>query len=273
MKKQLQTLSLMVVATLFLSCNDTSKQTNPSEMKALEVSEVTHPSEALPALMQEVLEAHGGRANWNAMQNLCFEFRGRSGVEIHTVSLPNRLTKIEHEHWSMGYDGNSVWLLENKEDAYPGNAHFYYNLMFYFYAMPYVLADPGIVYETLPQETLAGTTYDVTKISYKAGTGVSPEDEYKLYTHPEDHTMQWLGYTVTYRSGEQSSDWHYIKYDRWKAVNGLLLPEKLTWYEVENNQPTSERNDLVFKNISITQTPLEASVFKKPEGAEIVTRN
>ncbi len=273
MKKYASYFLVSLAILSFSACKqDKEKNAVDADSETTVSSEEKNAAQRIPSEINNVLVAHGGANTWNQMKNLCFEFKGRSGTEIHTVSLPERKTKIEHKDWSMGYDGSTVWLLENKEDAYQGNAHFYYNLMFYFYAMPYVLADPGIVYETLPQETLDGTTYDVVKISYDAGTGVSPEDEYKLYTNPEDHIMQWLGYTVTYRSGEKSSDWHFIKYDRWKEVNGLLLPEKLTWYEVENNQPTSERNDLVFKNISVTGTPLEASVFAKPEGAEAVSR-
>ncbi|MEL6813072.1 MAG: hypothetical protein AAFP76_17255, partial [Bacteroidota bacterium] len=44
-----------------------------------------------------------------------------------------RKVKIENEKWSIGYDGEDVWLLQNEEDAYTGNARFYHTSMSFKY--------------------------------------------------------------------------------------------------------------------------------------------
>ena len=84
--------------------------------------------------------------------------------------------------------------------------------------------------------------------------------------------MTWLGYTVTFRSGEKSEDWHFIKYDKWEEVNGLILPKKLTWYNVKDNKPTDERNDVRFDKVTVSALKLDSDVFAKPDGATVVPR-
>ena len=281
MKKLLST-AMLLILFLFVACKDTVKETseevhgkeNTSEMEtdAKMNSSEENMTMAYPSEITSVFKAHGGMNVWNKMNNLCFEMEGKSGKEVHTISLKDRQSKIETDDWSIGYDGTDVWLLENEEDTYEGNAHFYHNLMFYFYAMPFVLGDEGINYEIMEPAELDGTTYNAIKISYNAGVGDSPEDEYILYSNPETNAMEWLGYTVTYRDNKKSDKWSYIKYDKWEQVNGLSLPKKLTWYNVKEGKPTDERNDLRFNKITVTETRLENSVFAKPEGATVVTK-
>jgi Family of unknown function (DUF6503) len=263
----------LVIITALIACKNDTKKEEPLVIdETVEVSEIESTRPNHPAVLKNIFEAHGDWDTWTKMNNLCFEFDGKDGTETHTTDLRNRKAKIEHKDWSIGYDGEDVWLLENKEGAYKGNARFYHNLMFYFYAMPYILGDDGIVYETVAPTELDGKTYKGIKISYKNDVGDSPEDEYILYFDPETNQMSWLGYTVTYKSGEKSDDWHYIKYDKWQEVNGLLLPEKLTWYNVKDNKPTNERNDLLFDKVTMSQLKLDATVFEKPEKAIVVPK-
>ena len=274
--------SITILFLLFIACKDTVKETseevhgkeNSSEQSTNTTMESSEENMAMtyPSKLTNVFKAHGGMDTWNHMNNLCFEMDGKSGEEVHTISLKDRRSKIETDDWSIGYDGNNVWLHENKKDAYQGNARFYHNLMFYFYAMPFVLGDEGINYEMMQPIEMDGKMYNTIKISYNAGVGNSPKDEYMLYVNPETNTMEWLGYTVTYMDNKKSEDWHFIKYDEWKKVNGLLLPKKLTWYNVKDGKPTDERNDLRFNKITVTETQLNHSVFDKPEGAVVVEK-
>ena len=232
------------------------------------VKEVEKPKE-YPAQLQAMFTAHGGLNHWKKMNNLCFEMKGKNGEETHTASLPDRKTKIESKDWSIGYDGKGVWLLKH-DLGYEGNPVFYHNLMFYFYAMPFIISDPGTNYETVAPTELDGKIYNGYKVSYNKGVGDSPEDEYILYFDPETNKMAWLAYTVTFKDQKKSDDWHYIKYDKWQDVNGLLLPEKLVWYNVENGKPKGKKMDVKFDKITATETMLDASVFAKPAEAEYV---
>jgi hypothetical protein len=222
-----------------------------------------------PSQLQSVFTAHGGLDHWKQMNNLCFEMKGKNGEEVHTISLPNRRNKIESKDWSIGNDANGVWLLRH-DLGYEGNPVFYHNLMFYFYAMPFIIADPGTNYTAVEPTELDGKMYNGFKISYNDGVGDSPEDEYILYFEPTTNKMAWLAYTVTFKDQKKSDDWHYIKYDKWQEVNGLLLPEKMVWYNVENGKPKGKKMDIKLDKVTATETRLDASVFAKPDEAQYV---
>ncbi len=272
-------LLLAILLSLF-SCRDDKKTNSDNstkdprleEMEAdstkASINEAEKPKE-YPKELQAVFTAHGGLNHWRQMNNLCFEMKGKNGNETHTISLPDRKTKIESKDWSIGYDGKGVWLLKH-DLGYEGNPVFYHNLMFYFYAMPFVLADPGTNYTPVNPTELDGKMYNGYKISYDAGVGDSPKDEYILYFDPQTGKMAWLAYTVTFMDQKKSDDWHYIKYDKWQEVNGLQLPEKITWWNVENGKPHDEEMDMKFDKITATETRLDASVFAKPSEAEYV---
>jgi hypothetical protein len=136
--------------------------------------------------------------------------------------------------------------------------------------MPFVLADDGIIYEDAMPLVVEDKSYLGIKISYNSGIGESPEDEYILYYDNETKRMTWLGYTVTYFSKEKSKEFHYIKYSNWQKVNGLLLPETLEWYTVEDNKPTTKRNEVKFTNVLLSKDKLNAITFNKPDESTII---
>ena len=265
-----RTIYLLLIAISLFSCKNSEKEAVVDVVP--EKVEENIAVKTYPGNVNRIFEKHGGMERWNAMNNLCFEFESRGNVETHTVSLKDRKSLIESANWSIGYDGTQVWLNQKEADAYGGNARFYHNLYFYFYAMPFVLADDGINYEPVESKTLDGVKYGGVKISYGENIGDSPKDEYIVYYNQDTFDMEWLAYTVTYRSNEKSDRWSYIKYDEWMPVNGIALPKKLVWYAVEDGIPTVPRNEVVFDKVTLTETILEDSVFAKPEGATIAER-
>jgi hypothetical protein len=170
--------------------------------------------------------------------------------------------------YTMGYDGENVWILD-PEGVYKGDPVFYHNLMFYFYAMPFVLADDGIRYFDTAPLIYEGREYPGLGISYNDGVGTSPEDEYYIHFEPDTHKMAWLGYTVTYRTGKKSDDIHWIRYDDWTDIDGLLLPKSITWHEVVDGKLSGPGNTVNFEEIKLSKSPVDEDIFEKPQGAEI----
>ncbi|PQV46888.1 hypothetical protein CLV33_10840 [Jejuia pallidilutea] len=257
-------LILVTIISLF-NCKNKSTPTVDYTDEQLDVTTSVYPES-----ITKVFDAHGGVDTWNAMQSLVFTMKKPSGDEVTTTDLKNRTSLIEMPKHTIGFNGKDVWLTSKDTTAYKGNPKFYYNLMFYFYAMPFVLADDGIMYEETTPLVFEGQTYPGIKIGYEAGIGESPEDEYILYYNPETYKMEWLGYTVTFFSKEKSKEFHFIKYSNWQTVNGLLLPETLTWYKYENNLPTEKRNDLKFTDVKLSKEKLDAFIFEIKEGATVV---
>ena len=263
-------LIIVVVLLSLMACKDKVEET-PAQVDV--VSEVENELVAsYPEAVKGIFDAHGGTEAWAKMNALYFEIPKESGLEKHTVALSDRRSLIETDLWSIGYDGVDVWLLQQEEKAYKGNARFFHNLMFYFYAMPFVLADDGINYSPVSTTLLEGKSYEGIKISYNAGVGDAPKDEYIVYYDSETGLMTWLAYTVTYRTNEKSDKWKYIKYAEWKDVNGFILPKTLTWYKLEDGKPTEPRNSMNFENIQVSENLPNPDQFLMPEGASISER-
>lgn len=256
---------LLIVAILVLSCkNKTATAIDYSEEK-LNVTTSIYPEN-----ISKIFDAHGGVDVWKKMQTLVFTMEKPNGNEITTTDLKNRKSLIEMPKHTIGFNGKVVWLKHKDTTQYKGNAKFYYNLMFYFYAMPFILADDGIIYEDTDPLIFEGQTYPGIKISYQTGVGESPEDEYLLYYNKDTYQMEWLGYTVTYFSKQKESEFHFIKYSNWQTVENLVLPKTLTWYKYDNNKPTEKRDDLQFTDIKLLKTKLKSAVFNAPEGATLI---
>ncbi len=263
--KQLTLLLLLLIT--FAACKDKkAEEQTPVDNQKNVSTEAEKPT--YPENLTKVFDAHGGLETWNTMRTLEFSMEKPDGYEITTTDLKERYALVEMPKHTIGFDGESVWKKSNGNAKYEGNPKFYYNLMFYFYAMPFVLADDGIKYSDAEALTFEGKTYPGINISYESGVGESPEDEYILYYDADTNKMAWLGYTVTFFTKEKAKEWHFIKYSDWQEVDGLLLPKTMSWYNVENNLPTTLKNDVEFTNISLTTDKMNLKMYMMPEGAE-----
>ncbi|MFD0861324.1 DUF6503 family protein [Sungkyunkwania multivorans] len=255
------------IAAFVISC----KQDKKSDKEIIVLPEekaTTVDLSRYPENLQKVFARHGGLDNWQEQQSLTYKIKGN---EIHYINLKDRKDRVDGENFKIGFDGKDVWLHAD-EGAYKGNARFYHNLFFYFYAMPFVLADEGVNYSEATPLTFEGTEYPGIRISYDNGVGDSPEDEYYLYYNPDTYQMEWLGYTVTYATGEKSDDVHWIRYNDWTDLKGLLLPNSITWYDYEDDTIKEPKSTIEFKEAELSEVAYGDNVFDKPEGATVIEK-
>lgn len=269
-------LSIAVVFLTLVSCKQDVKTTDtktetPTETstdyskETLDVSTTVYPEN-----ITKIFNAHGSIDKWNKLGALVFEIKKPDGNEKTTTALKSRKSLIETKDYTLGHNGKYPWLDERKEKALSSPPKFYYNLMFYFYAMPFVLGDDGITYENVEPLAFEGKTYPGIKIAYESGVGESPEDEYIIYYDQDTNKMAWLGYTVTYFSKEKSKQFNFIRYTDWQTVNGFILPKTLEWYKADGFKIGEKRNAMNFVNISVLKTAPEDSFFEKTGNAVIV---
>ncbi len=256
----LLTLSLIVL----ISCKETADKQN---YKGEELNVTTS---IYPENMDKIFKAHGGIDAWNTMQSLVFEIEKEGQNEKTTTALKSRKSLIDAETFTIGYDGNNPWLIEKDTATYKGNPRFYYNLMFYFYAMPFIVGDDGINYENVAALEYEGKQYPGIKISYEAGVGESPDDEYIVYYDAETNKMSWLAYTVTYFTKEKSPKFSLIRYSDWLTAEGLLLPKTMKWYEYKDGIIGDVRSERNFVNVSVSKDEPNTKLFEKPEDAKMI---
>lgn len=258
--------SIGLAVLLLAACSQPPKEAKEKVESTEEKVEVVE--KQFPEAIRKIFDAHGGFKNWQSKMAVTYEIEDQEmGNEKHMVNLHSRQSLINNPDYQLGNDGEHVWI---KDDStkFKGNPRFMYNLMFYFYAMPFVLGDDGIIYTEVEDITLMDKTYKGIKISYEANVGESADDEYIVYYDPETNLMSWLAYTVTYFSKEKSATFHYAKYDEWKTVDGLLMPSKMVWYKYEDGKIGEQRGEAVFVNASFDNQPMGDEVFAMPAGAK-----
>ncbi len=264
--KKLNIIALLVL-TISFSCKESPKTTDPVSTE--DNTENLEETKNYPAALQAVFEAHGGFDLWKDQKTLVYSMADTGGMETSTTDLRTRKDRIDSPVFSMGYNGENVWLKDEKK-KYEGDPVFYHNLMFYFYAMPFVLGDNGINYGETTDLVFEGKHYPGLSISYDSGVGTSPKDEYFIHYDPETKRMAWLGYTVTYRSGEKSDNVKWIRYNDWMSVNDLILPKSLTWHAYEGRDIKEAKSTVEFENVSLSESAKPSSFYAIPEGGEVV---
>lgn len=249
---------LLSLALFLFSCAG-EKQEVQTEVPQ-EVDVYTHHSESI----KKVFEAHGGFDTWTNLKQLSYENGGSKTL----VDLQRRYTRIESEAQTVGFDGKQVWVYPASENA--ERQRMRYNLIFYFYAFPFVVGDPGIIYEDLDQVEIKAKTYNAVKVSYNDGVGDSPNDNYIICSNPETNQMEWLMYTATFGSEETSDRYSLIKYEGWENFEGVYLPSSLQWYQYANGKVGEPRgNPRTFTNIQVSKEYPAMNNFEVPEGAAI----
>ncbi len=135
----------------------------------------------------------------------------------------------------------------------------------YFFAVPFVLADPGVNLEKLEDRELNGKTYQVVRVTFDDGTGVAPEDQYVLYVDPETNRMEVLLYSVTYFDSSRASNYSANHYADWQEVGGLLVPQKLVRYHWNPDGMTfgSTRGEKLFDHVEFSQSEASLDVYSQ----------
>uniref|UniRef100_UPI004047E143 hypothetical protein n=1 Tax=Roseivirga sp. TaxID=1964215 RepID=UPI004047E143 len=243
---------------LFMACEGSKTEDKAETL-------IVKPAYNHPESINKVFDAHGGYQNWAKLKTLSYE----SGGSKTLVELQNRYTLIESENQKVGFDGKSVWVNPPSENA--AGQRMRYNLMFYFYAFPFVVGDPGVNYEALDAIELGDQAYNATKITYDSGIGDAPNDSYIILSNPETNKMEWLMYTATF-GGEPSDRYSLIKYEGWKEMGGVILPSSLQWYQYAGGVLGQPRGDArLFENIQVSEAYPAMENFVVPEGAQVVS--
>lgn len=260
---------MLIVLLIVFSCKNNKKNAHVEHIDySKEDLNVT--TSVYPENISKVFEAHGGLDTWHAMQSLEFTMHKPKGDEVTLTDLKNRKSLIHMPNHTIGYNGKDVWLYNKSDKNYKKDPRFYYNLMFYFYAMPFVVADDGIIYKDVEPLVFEGKSYPGILISYDDGVGESPEDEYIIYYDEATYKMEWLAYTVTYFTKEKSKEFHFRRFNNWQEVEGLLLPKTMVKYKYKNNKPTTANGETTFIDIKLSKEKPKPELFEVPKGAKII---
>ncbi len=238
-------------------------------------------------LVLRAIEAQGGLAAWYRAPTSSYTWEyANTGADIQFKSFlvaDNQTRHVYHDLMTLGpyddpqsvdarfaWNGEVAWMYPDSISQ--PNPHFWATTGYYFEQIPFVLADPGLTFERLPDETLDGTTYRLVKASYSEGIGYSDDDTYTLYVHPETGRVDAIRYTVTYgrdvpSDADVSETLFY--YEDYMTVDGLTVPTHFRGYTFADGERGAFRNEAWADSISFRR-PFDASRLDPPDGARIV---
>ncbi|MBV6646370.1 MAG: hypothetical protein KI790_13025 [Cyclobacteriaceae bacterium] len=251
---------LLVIVAYLAACN-TSQQQPP----LLSASE-----KAMPKALKACFDAHGGLKNWRTQKTLSYV---RNDNENHLVDLTNRKVRVDASAYQLGFDGQEVWVTPDSAAFGKGSPRFFHNLWFYFFSLPFMAADPGVILKELPEVTFNGTAYDRVLMAYESGIGDSPDDQYVLYINKETSTLDLINYSVTYYDNTKATSYNALVFEGWNLISGIKVPTSLTGYRWKNDTLGNQRYQVKFSEVQFEQLAPDQTVFEKPNGAYIAPRN
>ncbi|MEQ8302427.1 MAG: DUF6503 family protein [Cyclobacteriaceae bacterium] len=227
--------------------------------------------EGLPESFSNLLKAHGGLDTWRSFKSLEYDLQHQNDTvpsEHYTLDLTNRKDLTVADSFKIGFDGEEVWVAPNRA-AYKGrSARFYHNLYSYFFTIPFIVADPGVIYKD-DTVTVDGKLYNAIHVAFEEGVGDAAEDTYKILIDPTTGKMAMLLYTVTYYSGEAHENYNALSYENWTDINGVELATKLVGYKYANGAIGDKRYEVVISNAQLSTESPAQDIFMMPAKAEI----
>ncbi|MDP3274259.1 MAG: hypothetical protein Q8Q09_03635 [Deltaproteobacteria bacterium] len=235
--------------------------------------------------VRAAIDAHGGLTAYFSHGTLAFDFDyqplahperrmfSHNRVDLWRARATQRELG-EGADATLGWDGRDAWIVPNAA-AFASPARFWATTPFYFVAIPFVFADPGVRLEALADESLDGVSHQMVKVTYESGTGDSSGDYYVLYLHPENHRVSAIRYVVAYPGffpdGGHSPE-KLMRYADLHAVGGVLMPSRLDTfaYNPETHAPGERVTAITVTNVTMGER-WPGSIFAPPTGAVIST--
>lgn len=239
-------------------------------------------------LVLRAIQSHGGLDRWYGTPTVAFAWEySNVGMGFRFKSFQvadNRTRAIYHELRNLGspddappaqgsfaWDGSEAWIHPATIQAI--NPRFWATTPYYFQLIPFVLADPGLRYELMPDEMLDGVEYDMVRVGYEPGVGESPGDTYVLYVDQTSGRVRAIRYTVTYFSGKAPSDEAPTRetlfyYDDYVTVSGLTVATRFRGFLFEDGQLGEFKNDGWASEIAFG-VPFDATRLVAPAGARV----
>lgn len=235
------------------------------------------------------IEAHGGLAAWyrSPTSSYVWEYANQD-ADLHFASflvVDNRTRRAYHDLLRTGsyeapqpVDARFAWTGDRAWIAPPNieqpNPRFWALSGFYFQQIPFVLADPGVNYEAVPDDSIDGTPHDMVRITFGEHVGDAPDDVYTLYLDKESGQVDAIRYAVTYGRDvgpEADLSETFFDYQDYVTVDGLTVPTRFAGYSYSDDTGIGDTRHSWARADSISyRRPFEASRLTPPDTARFV---
>ncbi|MEO1052693.1 MAG: hypothetical protein AAFX87_18815 [Bacteroidota bacterium] len=237
-------------------------------------------------IIEKMIVAHGGYEKWAKAPSVRYEHEFENTFapqQPHWISYETiePRSRYVYSEWpwpekptaSMAFDGEKTW---TKDWSLPNGAKFMQHISFYFLFLPWLTQDDGVVLGEpgkgkLPHDD---KEYITVRMSFKPGTGDTPDDYYILYIDPETYVLKGNQYIVTWGplmdAFKMPADVKFIGpfykvYDEYTKVEGLTVPTRYGTYLANDGR---KYGDHWARDFSFSE-PFDMDKLKMPENAVI----
>ncbi len=237
----------LILLSLFACKSDPTSVTSTEVNPASEAFNSTESDESAIAIADEVMEAMGGRAAWDASRYIGWTFFGRRSHLWDKESKMNRLEipsdsltmiiNLEDKTGQVSKNGIKVTNADTIAKYIDQGYKMWINDS-YWLVMPFKLKDSGVTLKSIGQDTTTlGADADVLELTF-AGVGVTPENKYEVYVDKTSRLVtQWDFYTkYSDTISRFQSPWpNYKKYGDLLLSGGQIAGNQLTDISVSDS--------------------------------------
>ncbi len=244
-----------------------------------QAEEVDHADAPRAQALTDALKAHGGIDTWRAYARMDyattdFPLGANAPFDFtQTTDLHNRRHLTHGENFTSGKNEDGAWALPNTQ-ALGLPPAFFESGNFYFIAMPFVFADPGVITRDIEDAEFQGRTYDRVVVSYPQHIGDTPEDDYILYIDQGSRRLKMIDFVPT--SAEVNGDTPLneiprkaLVFDTWEHYDGLLIPSKATFYGWADGQLQGDGNSYTIHDVRFSRKAPRPDIFKAEQSRVI----
>jgi hypothetical protein len=253
----------------FFSC-----QTNLSkeyQKTPIETGTPSNEEVAGQAILEKCVSAHGGFDRWQSFEGLEYTLINNGTPIYQLTQLKDRRAYLKAQDFEIGFDGEKAWARPDLESVPTKSAAVYYNLDFYFLAMPFVLKDPGVFTSYQGTTVIDGLEYETLKVTFGGSVGLTPQDIYFLYLDPTTYILKILVYSITYNDPSKGNEFNSAKvYTEYQPVQGLLMPGKMENFEWHQGKIGKSKHHVrLFEKIRFLKAIPNKTIFSAPKDAVI----
>jgi hypothetical protein len=198
------------------------------------------PVDKAQAIIDACIQAHGSKLFDRA--SIEFKFRDRNykssrkdGLYSYSrfwdsagVIIHDQLTNTE---FTRHIGEINAHLTPKKMDAFISSV----NAVFYFFALPFNLNDPGVIKEYLGEVTLQDKRYDKIRIRFTVNPGdrMIHDDTYIYWIDQKDHWMDYIAYAYT-EPDEEDGVRFRVAINR-RKINGLTVQDYINYKPISDS--------------------------------------
>ena len=243
----------IIVITIMLSSIIAQESKNP----AMPDFNTADSDEKAIAIADQVMEAMGGRENWDMTRYICWKFFGKrlhiwdkwtgdhrfeSGDLLVLMNLNSKTGRA----WKSGVELTGKELedqLYKCESAWINDSYWLF--------MPYKLKDSGLTLKYIAEGKMEnGADADILQLTFK-NVGRTPQNKYHVFVNKENHMVEQWSY---FKNATDPKPQFTTPWANWQVYNTIKLSD--------NRGKNSHSDVHVFKT-------LPESVFKNPNPIDL----